>query len=64
MAAPQKCGHFLQHTKWESAGIRGRYLRMNEDNQDWPERIGKQVSTVILAGLAAMFAYGYLGHFF
>jgi hypothetical protein len=36
---------------------------MNKDNQDWSERIGKHVSTVILAGLAAMFAYGYLGHF-
>ena len=32
----------------------------NERNDDWADRIGKQVSTIFLACLAALFAYGYL----
>ncbi len=36
---------------------------MNENKQDWAELLGKQLSVVFMAGLAAMFAYGYLSHF-
>lgn len=35
---------------------------MTENDQDWADRIGKQVSTVFIAALAVMFAYGYLSH--
>jgi hypothetical protein len=36
---------------------------MNENQQDWADRVGRCVSTVFIAGLFAMFAYGYLIHF-
>jgi len=33
---------------------------MNEDQQDWADRIGRRVATAFIALLVAMFAYGYL----
>lgn len=36
---------------------------MDEDAQDWAEQIGKHISTIVIALLAALFAYGFLGHF-
>ena len=36
---------------------------MNNSDEDWAERVGRRVSTVFLVGLAAMFLYGYLGHY-
>jgi hypothetical protein len=36
---------------------------MEENKQDWADRLGKQGSTVFIALLAAMFVYGYLIHF-
>jgi hypothetical protein len=41
-------------------GQRG-YLMMEENKQDWADEVGKQVSTVLIALLAALFVYGYLG---
>ena len=29
--------------------------------QDWADRIGKRISTILIAALIALFAYGYLG---
>jgi hypothetical protein len=36
---------------------------MKEYKNEWADRLGKQCSTVFIALLAAMFAYGYLIHF-
>jgi hypothetical protein len=36
---------------------------MEENKQDWADRLGRQASSVFIALLAAMFAYGYLVHF-
>jgi hypothetical protein len=32
----------------------------NENSDDWAERIGKRVSTIFLACLAALFIYGFV----
>jgi hypothetical protein len=32
------------------------------DDDEYLERIGRVVSTIFVAALAALFAYGYLGH--
>jgi len=32
----------------------------DESAQNWADRIGRHISTVIIAALAALFAYGYL----
>ncbi len=37
---------------------------MNYSNDDWADRAGERISTIFIAALALMFAYGYLGHFF
>ena len=39
-------------------------MSKNAHEQDWADRIGKTVSSIAVALLAALFAYGYLGHFF
>ena len=31
--------------------------------QDWADRIGRALSSIVVALLAVLFAYGYLGHF-
>ena len=31
--------------------------------QDWADRIGRALSSIVVALLAILFAYGYLGHF-
>ncbi len=36
---------------------------MNTSDEELVERVGKRVSTVFLFGIAAMFLYGYLGHY-
>jgi hypothetical protein len=41
-------------------GQRG-YLIMEENKQDWADKVGKQVSTAFITILAALFVYGYLG---
>jgi hypothetical protein len=35
-------------------------MMTDESPQDWADRIGKRVSTVVIALLAALFAVGYL----
>jgi hypothetical protein len=37
---------------------------MATDTEDGPERLGKALAYVFLAGLAAFFIYGYLQQFF
>ena len=39
-------------------------MMMDESENDWADRIGKQASTVFIALLFLMFAYGYLGQLF
>ena len=34
---------------------------MEESQQDWADRVGKRVSTIFIALMIALFAYGYLG---
>jgi hypothetical protein len=60
MAALRKCGHFLMPCDRRRPGLE---LVDDSDNDDWTERIGERASTVFVAALALMFAYGYLGHF-
>jgi hypothetical protein len=36
---------------------------MNENKQEWADRVGKRAATVFVAALAVIFAYGYLSHF-
>ena len=36
---------------------------MNNSDEEWVDRVGRRVSTAFLVGLAAMFLYGYLGHY-
>ena len=36
-------------------------MRADEGVQEVADRIGRHVSTVIIAALAALFAYGYIG---
>jgi hypothetical protein len=63
----RKCGHFFPARKREPGRGCGRYTIMseitNDNRQDWTDRLGKHLSTVVIVGLAAMFAYGYLAHF-
>ncbi len=35
-------------------------MAMDETTQDWADRVGKHISTVVIALLAALFAYAYL----
>ncbi len=35
---------------------------MDENTRDWADRVGEHVSTIVIAMLIAMFAYGYLSH--
>jgi len=35
---------------------------MDENTRDWADRVGEHVSTMVIAMLIAMFAYGYLSH--
>jgi hypothetical protein len=37
--------------------------RMTDNQPDPIDAVGKHISTVFIALLAAMFVYGYLGHF-
>ncbi len=59
MAALQTCGLLFRAmpvAAWTNA--------MHHSNGDWADRIGERISTIFIAALALMFAYGYLGHFF
>lgn len=39
-------------------------MTTGENEQDWADRVGKQASTIFIALLFAMFAYGYLAQLF
>jgi hypothetical protein len=39
-------------------------MSMNEVEQDWVERVGKSVSSIVIVLLAALFVYAYLGPLF
>jgi hypothetical protein len=43
-----------------AVALLGRRI-MAESNQDWADRVGRHVSTIAIALLIALFAYGYLG---
>ncbi len=34
---------------------------MQQTEEDWADRVGKQISTVVIVLLAVFFAYGFLG---
>jgi hypothetical protein len=36
-------------------------MTADDNAQDWADRVGKHVSTIVIALLGALFAYGYLG---
>jgi hypothetical protein len=36
-------------------------MMANDSAQDWADRVGRHVSTIVIVALAAMFAYGFLG---
>jgi hypothetical protein len=57
----KKCGHFLAGgVRLEPRRRLGGYPNMDEINQDKIDRIGRFVSSIAIALLAAMFAYAYL----
>jgi hypothetical protein len=65
MAAPQKCGHFLNLAAARNrAAAQVVYKGMDTINDDKIDRIGRAVSSIVLSLLAAMFAYGYLSPIF
>ena len=60
MAAPLAGGHFWpRRSNGHGCGV----TVMTADNgaQDWADRIGRHVATLVIALLIALFAYGYLG---
>jgi hypothetical protein len=62
MAAPLSGRPFFRFRfrRERVCGQRG-YRIMEENKQDWTDKVGKQVSTAFIALLAALFVYGYLG---
>jgi hypothetical protein len=52
MAAPLTCGHFLARDGAQTMGASER---------DWADQVGKRISTIVIAGLLALFMYGFLG---
>ena len=55
MAAPRRAAIFFQR-----GFVRGMAAMKQ---QDWADRIGRNVSAFFIVLLAGLFAYAYLGHF-
>jgi hypothetical protein len=45
-------------------GERERIMAQSDIGNEGPEKIGKTISTILIACLVAFFLYGYIPHFF
>ncbi len=58
MAALLTGGHFWPQ-RTNGLGCRVAIMMADDDAQDWADRIGRRVATLVIVLLIALFAYGY-----